>query len=494
MADSAVIPITELTFDNQFAQLSDCFYTKQSPTPLSNSHLVSFNKSVANSLGFELTTEKKDVDNLVSIASGQKLWPDAEPLAMVYSGHQFGVYNPQLGDGRGLLLGEVRTPSGDRWDLHLKGAGMTPYSRQGDGRAVLRSTIREYLCSEAMHHLGIPTTRALCIVGSDEPVYRETVETAATLIRVAKTHLRFGSFEYFYYTRQQKALKELVNFAIQQYYPELVGSNNQYEEFYRQTVVKTAQLIAYWQAFGFVHGVMNTDNMSLLGDTFDYGPFGFMDDYDQGFICNHSDHTGRYAFNQQPSIAYWNCACLGQVLVPFVKPDTIKQLLNEFEIAFVHKYADLMRQKLGLIELTESDQELVQQLFTLMQKNSVDYTLFFRHLCDFIPNEQNTFIRDLFIDRDGFDSWAKQYQQRLTQQTDNQVSRSQQMKSINPKYILRNYLAQQAIDKATKEQDFSEVNQLLQLLQRPFAEQSVMEHYAKLPPEWGKKLVISCSS
>ncbi|MCX4026423.1 protein adenylyltransferase SelO [Spartinivicinus marinus] len=485
--------ITDLAFDNQFAQLNDCFYTKQPPTPLTNPHLVSANESVANLLGFELTTSK-DTDSLVSIGSGQKVWPAAEPLAMVYSGHQFGVYNPQLGDGRGLLLGEICTTNGDKWDLHLKGSGITPYSRQGDGRAVLRSTIREYLCSEAMHHLGIPTTRALCIVGSNEPVYRETVETAATLIRVAKTHLRFGSFEFFYYTRQHKALKELIDFAIEQYYPSLLGSQDQYEEFYRQTVIKTGQLIAYWQAFGFAHGVMNTDNMSLLGDTFDYGPFGFMDDYDQGFICNHSDHSGRYAFNQQPSISYWNCACLGQVLVPFIKPDTIKQLLSEFEKAFIHKYADLMRQKLGLLELTESDQELVQQLFTLMQKNSVDYTLFFRQLCDFIPNQQNSSIRDLFIDRDGFDNWAKQYSQRLAQQADSQTNRSQQMKSVNPKYILRNYLAQQAIDKATKQQDFSEVNQLLNLLKKPFAEQPDREHYAKPPPEWGKKLTISCSS
>lgn len=485
--------ITNLTFDNQFAQLSNCFYTKQPPTPLVNPHLVSFNGSVANLLDFELTTDE-DFCQLTSITSGQKIWLNAEPLAMVYSGHQFGSYNPQLGDGRGLLLGEICTSNGDKWDLHLKGAGLTPYSRQGDGRAVLRSTIREYLCSEAMHHLGIPTTRALCIVGSDEPVYRETVETAATLVRVAKTHLRFGSFEYFYYTQQHNALKQLTDFAIQQYYPELTGSNDQYEAFYRQSVIKTAQLIAYWQAFGFAHGVMNTDNMSILGETFDYGPFGFMDDYNQGFICNHSDYTGRYTFSQQPTIAYWNCACFGQALVTLINPETIKQILSEFEMAFVHQYADLMRQKLGLLELTEADQTLVQQLFTLMQKSSVDYTLFFRHLCDFTPNNANPNIRDLFIDREAFDSWAKLYSQRLEQQGDDEEKRSLRMKSINPKYVLKNYLAHQAIDKATKEQDFSEIDQLLHLLRKPFEEQPDNQYYAKLPPDWGKKLTVSCSS
>ena len=290
-----------LSFDNSYARLPEAFYAKLNPTPFgSPPYLVHANRAAADLI--DLDPEQTARPEFAGLFGGSMLAPGMEPLAMLYSGHQFGVYVPQLGDGRAILLGEVKNDRGERWDLHLKGAGMTPFSRDGDGRAVLRSTIREYLCSEAMHRLGIPTTRALCIVGSDEKVYREQIETAATLVRMAPTHVRFGTFEIFYYRQQHEHLKVLADYVIDQFFAHLREADDKYARFFTEVVERTAKLIAQWQAVGWAHGVMNTDNMSILGITLDYGPFGFMDDYDAGFICNHSDHNGRYAFNQQPYI------------------------------------------------------------------------------------------------------------------------------------------------------------------------------------------------
>src|SRR5678815_1998486 len=294
-----------LSFDNTYAQLPESFYARVNPTPFASPpYLVSFNPAAAELI--DLDSDQAKRPEFAGLFGGSMLAPGMEPLAMLYSGHQFGVYVPQLGDGRAILLGEVKNDRDERWDLHLKGAGMTPFSRDGDGRAVLRSTIREYLCSEAMHRLGIPTTRALCIVGSDERVYREQIETAATLLRMAPTHVRFGTFEIFYYRQQHEHLKVLADYVIAQFFAHLREADDKYARFFTEVVERTAKLIAQWQAVGWAHGVMNTDNMSILGLTLDYGPFGFMDDYDAGFICNHSDHNGRYAFNQQPYIGLWN--------------------------------------------------------------------------------------------------------------------------------------------------------------------------------------------
>jgi uncharacterized protein YdiU (UPF0061 family) len=418
------------------------------------------------------------------------------PLAMVYSGHQFGHYNPRLGDGRAMLLGEI-THNAQHFELQLKGAGATPYSRQGDGRAVLRSSIREFLCSEAMYGLGIPSTRALALIASKEPVYREQVETGAMVLRVSPSHIRFGSFEYFFYTQQHEALQVLADFVIDHHYPECRQTPQPYAAFLQTVVERTAKLMAHWQAVGFAHGVMNTDNMSILGETFDYGPFGFLDDYQPAFICNHSDYNGRYAFNQQPQIGLWNCNALAHALSPLVPIDTLREILQRYQPVIEQHYLQLMRNKLGLQTEQESDNVLINQLLTLLQQSAVDYTIFFRQLCNFSTDNSelstNNTLRDYFIDRNAFDAWSKQYAARLRTEGSDNTQRHACMQRVNPKYILRNYLAQQAIEKAQRD-DFSMVNDLLQVLLTPFDEHPEFAHYANHPPDWGKHLEISCSS
>ena len=414
---------------------------------------------------------------------------------MLYSGHQFGVYVPQLGDGRAILLGEVRNARGEKWDLHLKGAGLTPFSREGDGRAVLRSTIREYLCSEAMHGLGIPTTRALCLIGSEHQVFREQVETGAMLVRMAPSHVRFGTFEIFYYRKQHEQLRILADYVIANHFPHLVEGADKYVRFFSEVVERTAELIAQWQAVGWAHGVMNTDNMSIHGITLDYGPFGFMDDYDPGFICNHSDHNGRYAFNQQPYIGLWNLSCLAQALLPLATKDDLKAALDRYTPLCERRYMELMQAKFGLSEEQEDDAELIQDLLSLMQRGHVDYTNFFRALGSFAsrdgaPNEP---LRDSFLDREAFNRWAKRYADRLRREKSRDEERSSRMNRVNPKYTLRNYLAQQAIEKA-QQKDFSEIDRLLTLLQNPYSDYPDMDAYAAPPPNWGKHLSVSCSS
>lgn len=479
-----------LPFDNRFARLPSVFYTRQASEGLPDPHWVSLNADVAALLGLNADALRHDPAALAAF-SGNALLPGSEPLAMVYAGHQFGHYNPQLGDGRGLLLGEVVTPNG-HVDLHLKGAGETPYSRHGDGRAVLRSSIREYLAGEALHALGIPSTRALCITGSHLPVYRETVETAAIVTRVARTHIRFGHFEYFFHTGQHQALQQLAEHCIACYFPELANSADRHARLLQAIVQRTARLIAHWQAQGFAHGVLNTDNMSILGETFDFGPYGFLDDYHPGFICNHSDHGGRYAFNQQPGIGLWNLNALAHAFSPLVAVEDLRRILGEYQGVLGETYAGLMQAKLGLAEEHAGDRQLIADLLDLMAESRVDYSRFFRRLADFQPGQPSP-LRDDFLNRDAFDAWANRYGQRLHADTRSADERRAAMNRINPKYILRNYLAQNAIDKA-QTGDFSEVDRLLAILQKPFDEQPEHEAYAALPPDWGKKLEVSCSS
>jgi uncharacterized protein YdiU (UPF0061 family) len=346
--------LEHLVLENTYAQLPEAFHRRVSPTPFTEpAYLVSFNEDAARLI--DLDPKESRRPDFVDYFGGRRLLPGGDPIAMLYSGHQFGVNVSQLGDGRAILLGEVRSDQGQKWDLHLKGAGLTPFSRDGDGRAVLRSTIREYLCSEAMHGLGIPTTRALCIIGSDEKVWRESIETGAMLVRMAPTHVRFGSFEVFYYRRQVDHLKRLADYVIEQHFPHLISMSDRYVAFYAEVVSRTARLIAQWQAVGFAHGVMNTDNMSILGLTLDYGPFGFMDDYDAGFICNHSDHHGRYAFDQQPYIGLWNLRCLAQALLPLASEEPLKAALHTYESEHNARYTELRGRKVGLRETAEED-------------------------------------------------------------------------------------------------------------------------------------------
>jgi uncharacterized protein YdiU (UPF0061 family) len=483
-----------LSFDNTYARLPAALYAKLNPTPFSSSpYLVSFNPDAAALI--DLDPGEAQRPEFAGLFGGSMLAPGMDPLAMLYSGHQFGVYVPQLGDGRAILLGEAINGRGERWDLHLKGAGMTPFSRDGDGRAVLRSTIREYLCSEAMHALGIPTTRALCIVGSDDKVYREQIETGATLLRMAPSHVRFGTFEIFYYRKQYDLLAALADYVIDHHFAHLRKAADKYARLFAEIVERTAKLIAGWQAVGWAHGVMNTDNMSVLGLTLDYGPFGFMDDYDAGFICNHSDHNGRYAFNQQPYLGLWNLSCLAQALLPLADKEALKAGLDAYTPFFEREYRARMRAKLGLIQEREEDDELIRDFLSLLQGSRADFTIVFRELGTFASGAgmKNDHLREPFLNPDRFEEWALRYRNRLQSEGSRDDERQQAMNRVNPKYVLRNYLAQTAIERAQRK-EFTEIARLLALLKDPYTEQRGMEGYAAPPPNWGKHLSVSCSS
>ena len=401
-----------------------------------------------------------------------------------------------MGYGRAILLGEIKNSAGEYWDLQLKGAGPTPYSRNGDGRAVLRSSIREYLCSEAMHGLGIPTTRALCIVGSDEEVYRESIERAAVVTRLAPSYVRFGSFEVFYHRGQHEQIKQLADYVIARHFSHLPEAEDKYACFLHEVMVRTAYLMAQWQAVGFSHGVMNTDNMSILGLTFDYGPFGFMENYNPEYICNHSDHGGRYAFNQQPQVGLWNLNALAQALTPLVVIEQAEAVLDAYGDVYSEHYVRLMCRKLGITYAGLEDFALISPLLEMMQASQLDYTNLFRKLSRFNSADaaSNSSLRDQFRDRPAFDMWADAYMARLHAEKSVDAERRLQMDSVNPKYILRNYMAQIAIGKAEKERDYSEVDVLLHLLAYPFDEQPEMESYTAPAPEWAHHIEVSCSS
>jgi hypothetical protein len=347
-----------------------------------------------------------------------------------------------------------------------------------------------------MHGLGIPTTRALCVVGSEEPVYREQVETGATLLRLAPSHVRFGSFEIFHYRRQPDHVKTLADYVIAEHFPEIGEGPTRYGRWVGEVAAHTGRLIAAWQAVGFAHGVMNSDNMSILGLTLDYGPFGFLDAYQPSFICNHSDTYGRYSFQNQPDIGYFNLRCLLQAISALITEDDGHAALARYEESFQARYATLMRAKLGLQEARDGDAELLIELLRLMEADRVDYTNFFRALGEFRQDgaDGHAALRDFFVHREGFDEWAQRYKARLKAEGSRDEERQARMNCANPKYILRNYLAHEAIRRAKEEKDFSEVDRLWRLLRDPFTEQPDMKAYAAPPPEWAKSITVSCSS
>lgn len=487
LTDIPLRTIDTLNFDNRYARLPPAFYRKVGPTPLPAPYLVSVSEDASALL--DLDPAELRSERFLNLLAGNRVPPGAEPLAMLYAGHQFGTFVPQLGDGRALMLGEVVNARGERWSMQLKGAGETPFSRSADGRAVLRSTIREFLCSEAMHGLGIPTTRAMGIAGSDQPVYRETAETAAVLLRLAPTHVRFGSFEVFYARREHALLKQLVDHVIEEQYPQFAGRADGHEQFLVEVIERTARLIAHWQAVGFCHGVMNTDNMSIIGLTLDYGPFGFMEAFDPAHICNHSDTQGRYAYQNQPYIGLWNCSRLAQALTPLIDAERCNAALARYEGAYLDHYHALMRAKLGLAQPQDGDETLIADLLTLLAAHGTDFTIFFRTL-----GAGTAAARDLMVDREAFDAWAARYAARLSAEARDAGERRAQMDRVNPKFVLRNHLAQIAIDNATRHKDFAEIDRLLSILRRPFDEQPEHETYAGPPPEWARQIEVSCSS
>jgi uncharacterized protein YdiU (UPF0061 family) len=466
-----------------YAELPQDFYNLQNWQGFNNPLLVIENAELKKDLGLENIDKQK----LLDIFNGSLSIESLKPLSMAYSGHQFGQYVEQLGDGRGLLFGQIDSSAG-LVDVHLKGAGKTPYSRFGDGRAVLRSVIREYLCGEAMHALSIPTSRALMIIGSDEMVIREKSETAAMLARTAKTHIRFGNFEYFHYNNKPEYVKVLADFCIDNYSTYFSKTKNIYEEFFRSVVTQTAIMIAQWQACGFNHGVMNTDNMSILGETFDYGPYGFMEDYLPTFVCNHSDHQGRYAFKNQPYIGLWNCSALGHALSSLISEEAQGEILQTYEEIFQSTLAKLFRKKLGLKQDQSEDAALIQGLLDIMESEKLDYTNTFRNLTQALTNKVTP-----ELDSAVAKSWIVSFQERQTKEGLSVDKKVISMNQVNPKFILRNYMAQEAIE-AAQNNDFSALETLIIILSKPFEEHEEFQNFANKSPAWAKDLEISCSS
>jgi serine/tyrosine/threonine adenylyltransferase len=503
LSPTSTLPLVEanplpLQWSNRFATLGSEFFTELKPVPIPDPTWVATSRDCSELLGWPVDWAERGEPPALQVLSGNALWHGTRPLASVYSGHQFGVWAGQLGDGRALWLGELNTPGG-ALEVQLKGSGLTPYSRMGDGRAVLRSSIREFLCSEAMAALGIPTTRALCVTGSPLPVRREEVETAAVVTRVAPSFIRFGHFEHFASQDAPEKLRRLADFVIDQYHPECREAAQPYCAFLETVTRRTALMVADWQAVGFCHGVMNTDNMSILGLTIDYGPFGFLDGFDPGHICNHSDHQGRYAYARQPSVALWNLHALAQALLPLIgEPDAALAALEPYRSVFSQGMLARLSAKLGLATAQEGDSALIDDLMTLMAKERSDFTITFRRLASFAStagdaNTANRALRDLFIDHAAFDAWAKRYAQRLQIEGSVDAARALRMNRVNPSIVLRNHLAEGAISRA-REGDFSEVQRLHDALRHPFDEPDDYSEYAAFPPDWARGIEVSCSS
>jgi len=506
--------VLDLSTNNSFAALGLDFYTRLPTTPLKNPRLVHADRDVAALLG--LSPRALGTQGFLDMVSGSTPMPGGDTLAAVYSGHQFGVWAGQLGDGRAHLLGEVVGPNGS-WELQLKGAGMTPYSRMGDGRAVLRSSVREYLASHAMQGLGIPTTRALSLVAADDPVMRETVETAAVVARMAPSFVRFGSFEHWASRKRPDLVRRLADYVINRFYPECTataGSQARYVQLLEAVVRRTAELMASWQTVGFCHGVMNTDNMSILGLTLDYGPYGFLDGFDARHICNHTDANGRYAWHAQPAVAHWNLYQLANSLYA-IAPDAeaLRAALDRFEPTFLVAMQARMSQKLGLSTWQDGDAALIDDLWSIMQSSQADFSLTFRQLA-YAPGltqaaagkialdlggtigDAEGALRpflDLFIDREAANAWLTRYRGRVETEARPWQERVSSMLATNPLYVLRNYLAQRVIE-ATQKGDFSEIERMMQILRDPYVAQPGMESYAALPPHWASKIEVSCSS
>ncbi|MCQ9327943.1 protein adenylyltransferase SelO [Pelistega suis] len=490
---------------SRFAQLGKAFYTELMPTPLQDPvQWGACNQGLAKELGLAEDFFASREYCLLLAGSAASDAYQVMPLASVYSGHQFGVWAGQLGDGRAILLGESVDVKGNYQEWQLKGAGRTPYSRFGDGRAVLRSSIREYLCSEAMYGLGIPTTRALALTVSPEPVEREEIETAAVVTRIAPSFIRFGHFEHFFHRGQMDPLKTLLDFVIDEYYPIVKSAVNPYAELFHKVLQSTAELVAAWQSVGFCHGVMNTDNMSILGLTIDYGPFGFLDAFDVEHICNHSDTQGRYAYQQQPYIAHWNLVRLANCFLPFVEKEELVASLDRFPAYFEDAYQGRMRAKLGLDTYENSDDSLIADLMVTLHTLKVDFTLFFRYLSEvskeslthmFDVQFSQTRLASLFVGKrvEDMNRWLALYAKRLGYEKRGDAERLQMMRKVNPIYILRNYLLQEAIEKA-QTGNFSEIERLHRCIQQPFEEREEFMDYAKLPPSWAGDICVSCSS
>lgn len=476
--------LNEIKLTNPYLNLPEECHTRVKPTPLKKTYLIHANEDVAKML--DIDSDELKTDAFVEFINGALALEGSDPFAMCYAGHQFGHFVPRLGDGRAINIGTVKN-----LHLQLKGAGQTRYSRSGDGRAVLRSSIREYLMSEAMHGLGIETTRALALIGSEQQVIREDWEKGAIVLRVSPSWIRFGTFEYFTHEKRYKELEALADYAIAESYPHLADESNKYLHFFTEVVGKTARLMAEWQAVGFNHGVMNTDNMSIAGLTIDYGPYAFLDDYDFQYICNHTDTYGRYSFGNQPMIGEWNLGALMQALSPLAHIEKMEKILGHYGRLYTEHYLSLMAKKTGLDVLQENDPEHFRHLLGMLQGLTVDYTLFFRTLSRY--DGDRTALLKLGLYHQPMNDWLDSYDKRLEENSSGTRERHEKMLKTNPKYVLKNYMLQEAIDAADKG-DFSIVDALFQIAQDPYAEHEAFERWAGPTPDEFKNRKLSCSS
>ncbi len=477
--------LNNLKFQTTYLSLDDEFYDMTDPTPLDDPYLISFNPNAAKLI--DLDSNSGDDPHFVALLNGTFIPKGTRSFSMCYAGHQFGHYVPRLGDGRAINLGSINC-----WNLQTKGSGETLYSRTSDGRAAVPSSIREYLMSEAMYHLGIPTTRALGIIGSQTKILRNQIERGAIIMRMSPSWVRFGTFEYFYYFKEYEKLKSLTDYVITESYPHLQNEEDRYFKFFCEVLERTAKLIAQWQGLGFCHGVMNTDNMSIAGLTIDYGPYAMLDDYDYGFVCNKTDRIGRYSYGEQPNISYWNLTMLSKALSPIIDKERMQKKLDDYgNFIYPDAYIDIMCQKLGLALRLDKDIELITELVGALQDAYVDYTLFFRTL-SYYDGERMP-LYDIAMNPVVIHNWLDLYDARLSKETRTQPERQKFMLKTNPKYVLKNYMLQEAITLAERG-DYSMVETLLYIAAHPFEELPEFEHFANETPEEHKNITLSCSS
>jgi uncharacterized protein YdiU (UPF0061 family) len=473
-------------FENTYARLPERFYSRLDPTPVAAPRLVKLNVELARSLGLDANALASDSG--VEILAGNRVAEGAEPLALAYAGHQFGYFVPQLGDGRANLLGEVIGLDGVRYDIQLKGSGPTPFSRRGDGRAALGPVLREYIVSEAMAALGVPTTRALAAVTTGERVLRERVSPGAVLTRVAASHIRVGTFQYFAAQGDIEGTRRLADYAITRHYPEVAQAKQPYRALLDGVIVRQAHLIAQWMVLGFIHGVMNTDNTSISGETIDYGPCAFMEAYNPATVFSSIDHQGRYAYRNQPAAALWNLTRLAEALLPILEQETgsreaalasAKEALAAFEPQFEAARSTGMRRKLGLFTERDGDAALAENLLERMAANRADFTLTFRRLCNAAATaEGHAEVRALFDDPGAYDSWAAGWRRRLEEEPVSGQARAAAMRMASPAFIPRNHIVEAALDAAVERQDFHLFEELLDVVSRPYEDRPDFERYA----------------
>jgi uncharacterized protein YdiU (UPF0061 family) len=477
-----------IPFNNTYVNLGTDFYVRTAPSPVANPALIVFNHALSDALGLSDTCLSSSEGT--AIFAGNRVPGGAEPLAMAYAGHQFGNFVPQLGDGRALLLGQIATPDGVQHDIHLKGSGRTVYSRGGDGRAALGPVLREYLVSEAMAKLGVPTTRALAAVTTGEQVVRQEFLPGGVITRTARSFVRVGTFEFFASRNDQAAVTRLADYVIEQHYPGCRDTSNPYLALLEAIIHRQAALIAQWMQVGFIHGVMNTDNMSIAGETIDYGPCAFMDHYAHDRVYSSIDRHGRYAYNNQPAIGLWNLTRLAETLLPLLADnpeaavEAAQAALQAYAGQYEHDWLDGMRGKIGLTRPCDNDRALIDELFEIMAANRADFTLMFHYLSTLQVDspEQDGKVRALFSDPESFDHWARQWRDRLRQEGSDDLIRQARMQAVNPVYIPRNHRIEAAIRAAEDRGDFSVFHELHVVLQSPWQRQPGKDDYM-LPPE-----------